>query len=139
MASLKLAGKDDAEAVSILFKELHSASVYRNLMDYRPGDVSNLVSRIADDPSRGCTILLLEGRRLIGAIICSSMRQIFNQTEKTAVELGFWITPEFRNKANLKKLLSAYKYWAKKTGCNSILYGKLTDPGTPESYTVRKL
>ena len=105
MAHLKLATKDDSEAVSILFKELHNASVYKQIMDYRPGDVSALVSRIADDPARGCTIMLLEGRRLVGAIICSSMRQVFNQAEKTAVELGFWITPEFRNKANLKKLL----------------------------------
>jgi hypothetical protein len=83
--------------------------------------------------------MLLDGRRLVGAVICSSMQQIFNRTEKTAVELGFWITPEYRTVTAIKKLMSAYKFWAKKIGCTSILYGKLKDGETVESYTVRKL
>ena len=139
MLSLKLATEAEAPAVSALFSELHDNSIYKQVTDYKPEDVEEIVCKLAKDPNIGTTILLYKEEKLIGAIICSTMRQIFNKAEKTAVEIGFWITPEAHSTSALKKLLSAYRYWAKKTGCTSILYGKLKDPGSPESYIVRKL
>lgn len=139
MLSLKLATEKDGLAVAVLFKELHDHSVYNGIVDYRLEDVSAMVEKLSKDPNSGVTILLYDDGRLIGAIICSTMQQVFNQSEKTAVELGFWITPKSRTPAALKKLLSAYRYWAKRVGCTSILQGKLTDRKNTETYTIRKL
>lgn len=139
MLSLKLATAEDAVSVAELFKELHEHSVYAGIIDYHPEDVSELVSSLARDPNRGVTILLLEDGVLIGAMICSTMHQVFNKSEKTAVELGFWITPEKRTPTSLKKLLQAYRYWAKRIGCTSILQGKLTDRKHTETYSIRKI
>lgn len=139
MLSLKLATEGDALAVAVLFKELHSFSVYNNIVDYRAEDVVDIVSKLSRDPTTGVTILLYEEGKLIGAIICSTMQQVFNKSEKTAVELGFWITEKHRTPGALKKLLQAYRYWAKRIGCTSILQGKLTDRNNTETYTIRKL
>ena len=139
MLSLKLATKDDAPLVATLFKELHDHSVYKGIVQYEEQDVSNVVARFAGDPNSGVTILLYEGNILIGAIICTTMAQVFNSKEKTAVELGFWITPKHRTLDSLKKLLQAYRYWAKKVGCTSILQGKMVDRKNTETYTIRKL
>lgn len=139
MPFLKLAERQDAGKVGRFFHDLHKASVYAEVMDYKEDDVSNLVSSLADNPNTGCTIMLMDQDDVVGAIICSSMTQIFNRSEKTAVELGFWIRPEDRTLPNLKKLIGAYRYWAKQTGCTSILYGKLKSDNSPESYSLRKL
>lgn len=139
MLSLKLATEQDALSVATLFEELHKHSVYEGIVDYKKGDVADLVSRLSRDPNSGVTILLLEDEKLVGAIICSTMQQVFNKSEKTAVELGFWITEEHRTASALKKLLQAYRYWAKRVGCTSILQGKLTDRKNTETYTIRKL
>ena len=139
MLSLKLATEKDALAVATLFKELHSFSVYEGVVPYRGEDVEEIVTKLSRDPNTGVTILLEDEGRLIGAMICSTMQQVFNKSEKTAVELGFWITPDKRTPTALKKLLQAYRYWAKRVGCTSILQGKLTDRKNTETYTIRKL
>jgi hypothetical protein len=139
MLSLKLATEQDGLAVAVLFAELYNYSVYKGIVDYRPEDVSSVVAKLAKDPNNGVTIMLLEEGKLIGAIICSTMQQVFNKSEKTAVELGFWITEKHRNPSSMKKLLQAYRYWAKRVGCTSILQGKLTDRNNTETYTIRKL
>lgn len=139
MLSLKLAEESDALAVAILFKELHKHSVYEGVVEYQVQDVAELVSKLAKDPTSGVTILLYNEDRLIGAMICSTMQQVFNKSEKTAVELGFWITEKYRTKESLKKLLQAYKYWAKRVGCTTILQGKLVDRKNTETYTIRKI
>lgn len=139
MLSLKLAKAGDAEALGKFFSSLFEASTYARVTKYNPKDVEDLVLRLSRDPAQGCTICLYEGDLLVGAMICTSMKQVFNQSEKTAVELGFWITPEHRTSKSLRKILSAYRYWAKRTGCTSILYGKMKDANTVESYVIRKI
>jgi hypothetical protein len=139
MLSLKLATPNDSLAIAVLFKELHDHSVYKGIVEYQPQDVSEVVTKLAKDPNSGVTIMLFEEGRLIGAIICSTMQQVFNKSEKTAVELGFWITEKHRTPGALKKLLQAYRYWAKRIGCTSILQGRLTDRNNTETYTIRKL
>lgn len=139
MLSLKLAKKEDAAALAVFFEELFLHSTYRNVTTYSKKDVEGLISKIAENSSTGVTIMLLSEGTLIGAMICSSMKQVFNSAEKTAVELGFWITPEHRSKKALKEILSAYRYWAKRTGCSSIMYGKLTSDSSVENYIIRKI
>lgn len=139
MQSLKLASEQDAAEVASLFRSLFDNSVYSTVTSYQEEDVAKLVISLIRQPDRGVTILLMDEDRIVGAVICSSARQVFNSAEKTAVEVAFWIIPEYRTRANLKNLLGAYKYWARKTGCTTIMYGKLKDKGSVESYIVRKL
>lgn len=139
MLSLKLAGEDDAAGIASFFRELFDNSVYRGICEYHADDVEDLVRQLSASPDKGVTIMLLENDRLVGAMICSSMQQIFNRREKTAVEIGFWIKPGARTLAAMKKILGAYRYWARQTGCTSILYGKLKNDDSVESYSLRKL
>lgn len=139
MLSLRLATKDDAGEIGDFFRDLYSNSIYARSMDYESADVASLVETLAEDPEKGVTIMLLDDDRLVGAMICSSMLQIFNRSEKTAVEIAFWIKPEARNLTTMKKIMGAYRYWAKRTGCTSIMHGKLKNESSIESYTIRKL
>ena len=139
MVRLKLAKKEDATPVASFFRELYDNSIYSKITKYKEEDVAELVEKVSDSPDTGVVILLVDNEAIVGAMICSYMNQIFNKEEKSAVEIAFWIKPEYKSISNLKSILGAYRYWAKQMGCTSILYGKLKNDSSVESYIVRKL
>jgi hypothetical protein len=90
-------------------------------------------------PSTGCIVLLLENDKVIGFFMMTYMNHLYNKREKTAVEVAFWIDEDKRTISNYKQLLGSYKYWAKKTGCNSMMLGKLKSRDEIETYVLRKV
>jgi GNAT superfamily N-acetyltransferase len=137
---LRIANKNDAAAVSSLFQQLFHTSIYSSLTTYKPEDVIKIVEgTVEGDPLGGSCILLIEDTAVVGALLCSVLPHLFNHEEKTAVELGFYIIPEYRNFKSLKLILGAYKYWAKVAGCKTIMYGKVTNKVSTEDYIIRKL
>ena len=139
LLSLRLAKVDDILDIIRLYKELHAASAYAGLIPFDVADASNVVLKtIEGDQNNGAVILLLEDDNPVGVLHCSAMPHLFNRSEKTAIEIAFWVTPERRSAAGLRKLLGAYRYWAKQTGCNTILTGRLRDKSV-ETYSIRKL
>jgi hypothetical protein len=109
-------------------------------MQYNSTEVKEHLKRVVGaDKNDGCVILLKEDTKTVGILICSSMSHFFNSTEKTAMELAFWIRPDKRDYSSIKALVKAYKYWAKTTGCTSILLGKLKNSKTTETFTLKRI
>jgi GNAT superfamily N-acetyltransferase len=59
--------------------------------------------------------------------------------ELLAVELGFWIKPEYRNRETIRLLLKAFQTWAKKVGCKGTLMAKIKNRNAPEQYVCRRI
>jgi hypothetical protein len=122
-----------------LASELHKNSVYKDIAFDKTSFDETFV-RILNSPKEdGSIILLMDDIFVAGFLVCSHMTHMWNKSEKTAVELAFWIKPEYKSFKAIKMILGAYRYWARKIGCNSLLMGKLTNPDEVETYKIRRL
>ena len=91
-------------------------------------------------PDQGCIVLQANPEGVpIGVFMMTYMNHLYNKTENTAVEVAFWIDPKSRTRENYKELLGAYKYWAKKSGCTSLMMGKMKSRDEVETYSLRKV
>lgn len=132
MQSLKLAQEDDISLSLELIEELFQDSIYSKVSKFKKNDVTEVLLRILrGKPEDG--IILLYDR--CGILVASRIQHLFNKEENTAIELAFWA----RDKKAVKPLLKAYKYWAKRVGCTSIMYGKMKHKNEVEEYIIRKL
>jgi hypothetical protein len=142
MQHLKLGSLEDLDEIVSCVKELFDNSVYSNFSVFNKRDTEDTVRRILLGNKENGVVLLLtdeETGGITGILGCSYVSQMFNNKEKTAVELAFWIQPEYRDYSSLRLLLQAYKFWAKKIGCSTILFGKMKNKSSVESYIIRKL
>lgn len=46
---------------------------------------------------------------------------------KIAMEVGWWVDPEYRKSGVGKSLIDAFEYWANKMGCSLVVMGSLDD------------
>ena len=140
MQSLRIATEKDVDFICCLTENLFDASVYSKHTTFNMQEVKALAKKILQGKREDAIVLILgDEEKDYGIAVCSHMNQLFNSKEKTAVELAFWIEPEHRTRSGLKTLLSGYKFWAKKIGCGSILYGKMKTREAPEEYIMRRL
>lgn len=131
---------DDSPVVISLLQELHEASEYNALIPFDKQSTLESFSALVDCPREDTCCILLEAadKTVIGILVCSHMSHMFNKSEKTAVELAFWIRPEHRTLSGTKELLKAYRYWAKKIGCTSLFMGHLQN-GSVETYKIKRI
>lgn len=140
MLQLKLATEGYKDQVVDLYEELFNYSYYSTLGEYDRVYIGNMyLDSLAMDQTSIVTILLLDDTRLIGAITCTKTGTSYNKLDSMAYELAFWIKPECRTKAAVKKLLEAYYFWAKKVGCKAAFTGKIKKKQGPETSQVRRL
>jgi hypothetical protein len=135
--SLKLAAAGDADKVLPILRKLFDKSIYSTVTDFNVEDVRATFIQCV---SEGVVILLCLDVKIVGLIAASTVSHLFDRKHKTAVELAFWLDDDIDNrKVALRRLIGAYRYWAKKVGCHSILMGKLKNKSEVETYTIRKL
>lgn len=67
------------------------------------------------NPSRLCLLWKNDGV-IVGAIVGIALELPFCSYRRTA-ELAFHVKPKFRTKGVAEKLIEAYEYWAKLSGC----------------------
>lgn len=135
---LRLATRDDLPAFLELTEELFNNTVYSTFSSFDTEHVSErFLASLEADQTKLCTVVLVNGEAPVGLITMA--RTGFMNKEEMAVEVAFWIKPEFRTKKTIKMLLQAYFYWARKVGCKAAFVGKLKGKQAPEQYLVRRL
>lgn len=141
MIHLKIATTEDIISILALLEELYLASAYSKSIGFDWNDTHDNVEKfLKADQKDTCFILLLdEAENTVGLIGMTHMAHLFNSKEKTAIELAFWLREGHQTKANAKKLLQAYRYWAKRIGCTTILLGSLKGNKEIETYKVKRL
>lgn len=140
MLSLKIATLDEAPVLLELLHKLYRESAYEKIINWEENSVSSTLRRmLTGKQEEGCVVLLKDGEKTVGLIAVSYILQMFNVNHKTAVEVAYFIEPEYRTPAAHKALLKAYKFWARKVGCHSILMGKIKNMNEVETFTIRRL
>lgn len=140
MLHLKIAQPNEAYQLIPLLRELHEHSIYKDLFPFSDVDTLKSVIDVLNLPKQSaCIVTLNDDDKPIGLIAMGSMDQLSNRNHRTAIEIAFWIKKEYMNYSTRTRLLRAYKYWAKQTGCTSYSLGKFTGYNKPETYVIRKL
>lgn len=140
MSFLKLAETSDTFVVLNLLEDLFNSSIYSTISKFDSFTVlERLTNVIEGNRDEGCVLLLKKEDKTVGVLIISFFVPLFNKDEKVGVELAFYIEPEYRTKGNIKKLMSAYRFWAKRIGCKAILVGKIKNKNEVESTTIRRI
>lgn len=135
---LSLMTAEDIPAVVNLIKDLFNHSVYSTVTTFDEEYVSRTLGNVLQaDLSRAGVLVLWNKETPVGCL--SMARTGFMGKPEMAVETTFWIKPEYRSRQNIKLLIGAYLYWAKKYGCKAALIGKLKDKNSPEYYKVVRI
>lgn len=137
--TLKLATQKDIPEVVDLLHRLFNSSVYQSQTQFKRLDVIDNLERLLQRPADGLVLCLMYEENTVGVLVASHMRHLFNEKEKTAVELGFYIKEEHKTLASMKLMLQAYRYWARLQKCTSIMMGKMKDSTSIETYSLRRL
>ena len=82
-------------------------------------------------------ILLCEGNSIVGFMSCGSNKGQFSE-DRYAVEIGFYIKPEYKTLSSVKMMISAFYYWAKEADCKAAFIGKMKDKKI-ETYKMKVL
>ena len=138
---LKLGKEEDASDVVELARDLFNHSVYSTMSTFSSVEVKeNYLISLEKSQTEMVTLLLCnDSGFVIGFLSASAAPLIFNDKDKVAVELGFWVYKEHRSQSALKKLLDAYYYWARTVGCQAAILGKIKNRDEIETYKVKKL
>ena len=137
---LKIANLADKDNFIELVKELYEESVYSTISPFNQDNVEKmLLDSFESEQSDICTVLLMEDKATIGLMTMSHTDLSFMSKGKVAIELAFWIKPEYRDFGSYRMLMQAYFYWARQIGCSAAFVGKLKNKNSPEYYTLRRL
>ena len=137
---LKLATEDDLEVFLPLVKELFDHSVYSEVGTFDEEYVRKMfLNSFQLGQDKVCSVLLYSNEEPVGIISMSKTVMLANAEDEMALELAFWIKPEFRSLTSLRKLIQAYHYWAKLTQCKAVFLGKIKNRKAPEEYIVRRI
>jgi hypothetical protein len=137
---LRLATAADVDIVQELGKELFEYSIYSKVSTFDESYVRTVfLNSLEEDLDDFCTILLSKGSDTIGMLCATKNPAFTNKKEIMAIEAAFWIKPAYRTLAALKRLASAYRYWAVQAGCDFICYGAIKNKGSSETLKLRSL
>jgi hypothetical protein len=135
---LKVAKKEDFESFLPLVKELYDYTVYSSVVDFNEDTMRERFENSLEDLNQSCTVLLKADEVLAG-FFSMTASPLLCSDETLAVELGFWIKPEYRNKETIRLLIKSFRTWAKLAGCKGVLMAKIKHKTAPEQYVCRRI
>jgi hypothetical protein len=106
---IRIAGPDDFEVVYELVVDFVQTSPYKDDEIDHEKFREFVYNLLIADKTQSMVFLLEDGS---GVLVATSVEKFWS-TEKTTLELMFWIRPESRNYQKAKVLVHAYEYWAK--------------------------
>ena len=127
---LKILEQSDLERFIVLCKKFFDNSPYED-KSFSYEKVKDLAQQIIDsDKSESIVILLHDGEQAQGFIVGLTSETPFG-TDKVAVELAWWVEPEYRGTRKSLELMKAYEAWARKVGCQIVQMGYIEN-SSPE-------
>lgn len=118
---MKLADISDFEQINKFGHNFIQSTIYKDLYDT---DVLEtfLTLHLLADSSEAVSLLEEDKGMLLGRATPFSFGH-----HKMAMEIGWWVEPEYRKSGVGKSLIDAFEYWAKKVGCSLVVMGSLDD------------
>lgn len=122
--SLALAGLNDIDDILELAKEFHVETPYSPLnLDLTKIRVS-LEKFIIEQGTDHLVLLSKSEGKVVGVLAAYAYEPLFSR-ERMAIELFWYLKPEFRRGSRGTEMMDAYEYWARKAGCVLVQYGVL--------------
>ena len=135
---LRLGTEADAEVVVNFSRALFEISPYSLVSSFDSKVVwDNYLASLEMPKFEIVTMILCDGDKPVGYMHCGSNKGQFSE-DRYAVELGFYILPEYKSLSAVKLLLSAFHYWAKESDCKAAFVGKIKDRKI-ETYKMKVL
>lgn len=135
---LRLGDKRDAEAIVGLSKSLFDLSPYSVVSSFDVDCVtSNYLASVDLPKFEFVNLLLCSDNEVVGFMSCGSNKGQFSE-DRYAVEVGFYIKPEYKSISATKMMLGAFHYWAKEADCKAAFIGKMKDRKI-ETYKMKVL
>ncbi len=103
--------------LSNLARQMHLEGHYKHT-SFSIEKIYGFFSTFIDNPSKLGLIFETE-TNLIGGFFASSHELLFSY-EKAVIDLGFFITPEYRGQLPIYKVIKTYELWAKSVGACRI-------------------
>ena len=136
--TLRLGTKDDVDAVVGFSRDLFNISPYSVVSSFDEKVVKdNYLASLEMKKFEFVNILLCDGNSVVGYMSCGSNKGQFSE-DRYAIEVGFYIKPEYKTLSSVKMLLSAFYYWAKEADCKAAFVGKMKDKKI-ETYKMKVL
>jgi len=131
MQDLRVATLEDMDAILLQTYLFHEAHPYRD-GEIDTGRITEVYTQLIKGDNSVVILVLVDGN-IVGLISGTTTLGLCNY-KKTALEVMFWIMPEYRTYKLASRALAAFEYWAKNIqGCHSILVGNL-DPKVNSFY-----
>lgn len=135
---LRLGEKEDVSKIVDLSEQLFRISPYSVVSSFDGGVVGdNYLTSLSMEKFEFVNILLCSGNETVGFMSCGSNKGQFSE-DRYAVEVGFYILPEYKTLTSVKMMLGAFYYWAKEAGCKAAFVGKMKDKKI-ETYKMKVL
>lgn len=135
---LRLGEKEDVDAIVGLSRSLFDLSPYSVVSSFQTNIVEeNYLNSLGMERFEFVNILLCSGDEVVGFMSCGSNKGQFSE-DRYAVEVGFYIKPEYKTLTAVKMMLSAFYYWSKEADCKAAFIGKMKDRKI-ETYKMKVL
>lgn len=135
---LRLGTAEDVEEIVGMSKSLFDLSPYSVVSSFDRGIVvDNYLASLTLEKFEFVNILLCSESDVVGFLSCGSNKGQFSE-DRYAVEVGFYIKPEYKTVSAAKMLVSAFHYWAKEADCKAAFIGKMKDKKI-ETYKMKVL
>lgn len=123
--TLRFAGLNDIDDILVLAKKLYHGSPYASLT-INEEKIRGLLEKIIVEGGRDYLVLLsYDGDRTVGVLVGHAYEPVFS-TDKVAIEMLWYLEPEFRNGVRGRDMMDAYEYWAKGVKAKVVQYGLLS-------------
>lgn len=108
---------DDIDGIIVMGRSFFGESGFENEAQF---DEDSFRQTCINLLANGCIFVSKHGDKYAGMISGLAYPFYFNAAHKTAQELFWWVSPEFRGGISAMRLLRAFEAWAKAQGCMSI-------------------
>lgn len=139
MIELSFAKEEDLDAVVDLTYELFKQSYHSRFTTFDKNTVYLLAKEMLNNQKSGVIFCLKVEGKVVAILVGKVTEQLFNVRERTALELVFFILPGYSNFHSRKLLYGAFKQWAKLVGCQTIMMGRIREPGKQEEYFLKRI
>lgn len=135
---LRLGTKEDAAVVGDFSLRLFNMSPYSLVSEFDPEVVKqNYLASLDMQKFEFVNLILCDKDKPVGFMSCGSNKGQFSE-DRYAVEVGFYILPEYKTLSSVKMMMSAFHYWAKEADCKAAFIGKMKDRKI-ETYKMKVL
>lgn len=128
--TLRHATLDDVPAILSMAEKLYKDSPMEKMsLDYDKTR-REIEKVIVNNGAEYLALVSYEEDKAVGAIIAYTLTPVFS-SDKIAIEIFWYLDPEYRKGTRGIAMMKAYEYWAKLVGCRIVQYGWLVS--SPES------